>query len=46
MVKILPANTKDRVPSLVPEDSKCLGATKPVRHNYWALDLEPRSCSH
>ena len=32
-----------RVPSLVPEDPTCCGATKPVRHNYWACALEPVS---
>ena len=27
--------------ALVPEDPTCRGATKPVRHNYWACALEP-----
>ena len=30
-----------QVPSLVPEDPTCRGATKPVRHNYWACAPEP-----
>ena len=29
--------------SLVREDPTCRGATKPVRHNYWACALEPAS---
>ena len=29
--------------SLVQEDPSCRGATKPVRHNYWACALEPAS---
>ena len=32
-----------RVRSLVREDPTCRGATKPVRHNYWACTLEPAS---
>ena len=32
-----------RVQSLVREDPTCHGATKPVRHNYWACSLEPAS---
>ena len=32
-----------RVRSLVWEDPTCRGATKPVRHNYWACALEPTS---
>ena len=32
-----------RVWSLVREDPTCRGATKPVRHNYWACALEPVS---
>ena len=32
-----------QVPALVQEDSTCRGATKPVRHNYWACTLEPVS---
>ena len=27
--------------ALVREDPTCRGATKPVRHNYWACALEP-----
>ena len=34
-----------QVQSLVGEDSKCCGATKPVCLNYWACALEPRNCS-
>ena len=30
-----------QVQSLVQEDPTCHGATKPVRHNYWACTLEP-----
>ena len=29
--------------ALVQEDPTCRGATKPVRHNYWACALEPVS---
>ena len=29
--------------SLVWEDPTCRGASKPVRHNYWAYALEPAS---
>ena len=32
-----------RVQALVREDPICRGATKPVRHNYWACTLEPAS---
>ena len=32
-----------RVQALVWEDPTCRGATKPVRHNYWACALEPVS---
>ena len=32
-----------RVWALVQEDPTCRGATKPVRHNYWACTLEPTS---
>ena len=32
-----------RVRSLVWKDPTCHGATKPVRHNYWACTLEPAS---
>ena len=31
------------VRALVQEDPTCPGATKPVRHNYWACTLEPAS---
>ena len=29
--------------ALVREDPTCLGATKPMHHNYWACTLEPES---
>ena len=32
-----------RVRALVREDPTCRGATKPVRHNYWAWALDPAS---
>ena len=32
-----------QVQALVREDPTCRGATKPVRHNYWACALEPVS---
>ena len=32
-----------RVRALVWEDPACCGATKPMRHNYWACALEPMS---
>ena len=32
-----------RVQALVRQDPTCRGATKPVRHNYWACTLEPTS---
>ena len=32
-----------RVQALVREDPTCHGATKPMRHNYWACALEPVS---
>ena len=32
-----------RVRALVWEDPTCCGATRPVRHNYWACPLEPAS---
>ena len=35
-----------RVRTLVQEDHICCGATKPVRHNYWACALEPASHNH
>ena len=31
------------VRALVQEDPTCRGATKPMRHNYWACTLEPVS---
>ena len=34
---------RTRVPALVREDPTCLGATNPVRNNYWACTLEPTS---
>ena len=35
-----------RVWALVWEDPTCYGATKPVRHSYWACALEPTSHSY
>ena len=35
-----------RVQALVREDPTCRGATKPVRHNYWACALEHASHSY
>ena len=32
-----------RVRALIREDPTCRGATKPMRHNYWACALEPMS---
>ena len=32
-----------QVQALVREDPTCRGATKPMRHNYWACALEPAS---
>ena len=32
-----------RVQAQVREDPTCRGATKPVRHNYWACALDPAS---
>ena len=41
MVKNWPAMQETRVGSLIWEDPTCLGATKPLPHNYWACALEP-----
>ena len=35
-----------QVQALVREDPTCHGATKPVRHNYWACALEPVSYNY
>ena len=35
-----------RVQALVREDPTCRGATKPVRHNYWACAPESASCNY
>ena len=43
VVKNLPANAGTRVRALVWKDPTCCGATKPVRHNYWACALKPTS---
>ena len=43
MVKNPPANAGDTGSTLVQEDPTGHGATKPVRHNYWACALEPAS---
>ena len=39
VVGSLPANAGDMGRSLVRVDSTCLRATKPLHHNYWALEL-------
>ena len=43
VVKNLPANVRDTGSSRGPGRSHMRGATKPVRHNYWACALEPTS---
>ena len=43
LVKNPPANAGTQVRALAQEDPTCHGATKPVRHNYWAWALEPTS---
>ena len=43
VVKNPPANAGNMGLSLVLEDPTCLGATKPVSHNYRAYTLEPTS---
>ena len=43
VVKNPPANAGDTVSSPGPGRSHVRGATKPVRHNYWACALEPAS---
>ena len=43
VVKNPPANAVDKGSSPGREDPTCHGATKPVRHNYWACALEPMS---
>ena len=35
-----------RIRSLLREDPTCHGATKPMRHNYWACALEPSRRNH
>ena len=35
-----------QVQSLIQEDPTCCGATKPMRHNYWACDSEPGTHNH
>ena len=42
-LRICPPMQGTRVRALVREDPTCLGATKPVHHNYWACTLEPES---
>ena len=42
-LRILPPMQGTQVRALVREDPTCHGATKPVRHNYWACALEPAS---
>ena len=41
-----PANIGELGSSLVWEDSKYCGATKPMHHNYWAWALQPMSCDY
>ena len=41
-----PAMQGTQFQSLILEDSRCLGAPKPVGHNYWVSSLEPTSHSH
>ena len=42
-LRICPAMQGTPVPSLLPEDSLCCRATKPVKHNFWNLQaLEPQ----
>ena len=43
VVKNLPANAGDTGSSPGPGSPTCHGATRPVRHNYWACALEPAS---
>ena len=43
-IRLLMQETQRR--ALVREDPTCRGATKPVRHNYWACALEPFSHSY
>ena len=43
MVKNLPINAGDMGPYLVRENFICLGATKPVHHNY--LAPAPKACA-
>ena len=42
-LRIRPPMQETRVQALVQEDPTCRGATKPVRHSYWACALEPAS---
>ena len=42
-LRIRPPMQATRVRALLREDPTCRGATKPVRHNYWACALEPAS---
>ena len=42
-LRICPPVQGTWVRALVREDPTCCGATKPVRHNYWACALEPVS---
>ena len=41
-----PAYAGDTILSLPWEDSTCLGATKPMGHNYWAYMLQPLKPTH
>ena len=42
-LRICLAVQRTLVPSLVRKEPTCLGAAKPVRHNYWASSLESSS---
>ena len=44
-VKNLPMH-ETQVQSLIQEDPTCLGAAKPVHHNYCACALEPASYNY
>ena len=58
VVKTSPVKQGTQVPSLIQEDSTCLGAAKPMYHNYWssrtqekppqleAHSLQPESSLH
>ena len=45
-LRIHPPMQETQAWALVREDPTCRGATKPMRHNYWACALEPASHSY